>query len=370
MRPNLNRTLLRCLLLPTALVSLVSCGEKAATPPSAASPGATPAAAAPGTVAPQEEPVLNLYTHRHYESDDKLFDLFKQKTGITVQVTSASADQLISRIKGEGDESPADLLVTVDAGRLCRAKELGLLQPLKSPVLEKEIPAPLRDPEGYWFGFTVRARVIVYSKDRVKAGDITTYADLADPKWKGKVLIRQGDHIYNQSLVASMVANEGAEKTTAWVKGLVDNFARKPVGGDRDQVLAISQNLGDVAVINSYYLGQMANSKEPAEREAFSKVALVLPDQNGRGTHVNISGAGIAKYSKHPGNAQKFLEFLTGEEAQSVFPATSFEYPVDLTHDTSPLHKEWGEFKTDPLNLSKLGENYKTAIGIIEAAGW
>ncbi|MDB6071860.1 MAG: Fe(3+) transporter substrate-binding protein, partial [Verrucomicrobiales bacterium] len=283
---------------------------------------------------------------------------------------SASADQLISRIKGEGAESPADLLITVDAGRLCRAKDLGLLQPVTSDILTKEIPPALRDPEGHWFGFTVRARVIAYNKERVKPGDILSYADLADPRWKGKVLVRSGDSLYNQSLVAAMVANEGSEKTTAWVKGLTDNLARKPLGGDRDQVLAMAQNLGDIALVNSYYLGQMANSKDPAEREAYQKTGIIFPDQNGRGTHINLSGAGIAKYAKHPGNARKFLEFLASDEAQKVFPSTSFEYPVDLDHDTSPLHKEWGAFKADSLNLAKLGENYKAAIAIIEAAGW
>jgi iron(III) transport system substrate-binding protein len=167
-----------------------------------------------------------------------------------------------------------------------------------------------------------------------------------------------------------MVANEGAGKTAQWVEGLTANFARKPLGGDRDQVLAIAQNLGDVAVLNSYYLGQMANSKNPAEREAYSKVAIVFPDQEGRGTHINISGGGISKHAKHPGNALKFLEFLASEEAQKIFPATSFEYPVDLKNDPSPLHKEWGTYKADPLNLAKLGEHYKTALGIIEDAGW
>ena len=365
MRTNLNR-IIRHLLLPlSAFAFLASCGEKPAPP--VASTSSTSSATDPAAM---EEPVLNIYTHRHYESDDLLFDLFKKQTGIAIQVTSANADQLISRIKGEGAESPADLLITVDAGRLCRAQELGLLQPLRSPALEAAIPAPLREPAGHWFGFTVRARIIAYSKERVKPDEIKSYADLADPKWKGRVLVRSGDSIYNQSLVAAMVANEGPEKTEAWVKGFTANFARKPLGGDRDQVLAVAQNLGDVAVLNSYYLGQMANSKDPAEREAYSKIGLIFPDQEGRGTHINLSGAGIAKHAKHPNNARKFLEFLASAEAQKVFPATSYEYPVDLTHDTSPLHKEWGSFKTDPLNLAKLGENYKAAIAIIEASGW
>lgn len=367
MRTNLNRNILPILLAVALPACFTACGDKPTVSggaPSSASAGS------PTSPAAAEEPVLNIYTHRHYESDDLLFDLFKKQTGIAIQVTSASADQLISRIKGEGAESPADLLITVDAGRLCRAQELGLLQQVNSPILDTAIPAALRDPAGYWFGFTVRARIIAYSKERVKADEIKTYADLADPKWKGRVLVRSGDSIYNQSLVSAMVANEGKVKAAAWVQGLTANFARKPLGGDRDQVLAIAQNLGDVALLNSYYLGQMANSKDPAEREAYQKVGLIFPDQAGRGTHINLSGAGVAKFAKHPANARKFLEFLASPEAQKVFPATSFEYPVDIAHDTSPLHKEWGPFKTDPLNLAKLGENYKAAIAIIEAAGW
>ena len=369
MRTNLNRIILHSSLSFAALFMLASCGDKSSgtgsTPSMPTSPGQAQA-----SVPAAEEPVLNLYTARHYEGDELLYAAFKKQTGIEIKETSASADQVISRLKGEGTESPADLLITVDAGRLCRAQELGLLQPVRSTILEAAIPAALREPQGHWFGFTVRARVIVYSRERVKPGEIKSYADLADPKWKGRLLIRSGDNIYNQSLVAAMVANEGKEKTEAWVKGLTANFARKPLGGDRDQVLALSQNLGDIAVLNSYYLGQMANSKDPAEREAYSKIGLIFPDQEGRGTHINLSGAGIAKHARHPGNALKFLEFLAGAEAQKVFPATSYEYPVDLTQDTSPLHKEWGSFKTDPLNLAKLGENYKAAIGIIEAAGW
>ncbi len=350
MRTNLNR-ITRRLLLSLSVISLLgSCGEKPTT-------GA-------------EEPVLNLYTARHYEGDKQIYDAFKAKTGIEVRETAATADQIISRLKGEGAESPADLLITVDAGRLCRAAEMDLLQPVKSATLESALPEAVRDPAGLWFGFAVRARVIVYSKERVQPGEIKTYADLADPKWKGKVLIRSGDSIYNQSLVASMVANEGPEKTTQWVQGLTANFARKPLGGDRDQVLAIAQNLGDIAVLNSYYLGQMANSDNPAEREAYSKVSIVFPDQEGRGTHINISGAGIAKHAKRPGNALKFLEFLASEEAQKIFPASSFEYPVNLKNDPSPLHKEWGDYKADSLNLAKLGEHYKAALAIIQASGW
>ncbi len=317
-----------------------------------------------------EEPVVNLYSHRHYESDDLLFERFEKETGIKVKVTQATADQLISRIKGEGEKTAADLLVTVDAGRLCKAKDLGLLRPLKSEALEKAIPAHLRDPEGAWFGFTVRARVIVYSKDRVKADEIKTYEDLADPKWKGRVLIRAGDSIYNQSLLASLIANDGEEKAEAWAKGVAANFARKPLGGDRDQVKAIADKLGDVAVVNTYYLGQMSVSKDPAEREAFAKVGILFPNQADRGAHINISGAGITKHAKHPENARKFLEFLAADEAQKVFPATTFEYPVHAGGEVPPLLKEWGEFKADKLNLSELGKNNTRAIEIFEETGW
>lgn len=326
------------------------------------------AAALPAFAA--EEPVLNIYSHRHYESDDQLFETFKKKTGISINVTQATADQLISRLRGEGKDTAADLLVTVDAGRLANAKSLELLQPVDSPLLKEKIPANLRDPENFWFGFTVRSRVIVYSKDRVKPGEIKTYEDLADPKWKGRVLVRSGESVYNQSLVASLIANDGSAKAAAWVEGVGANLARKPLGGDREQVSAIAQKLGDVALVNSYYLGQMSVSKDPAEREAFSKVAIVFPNQDGRGAHINISGGGITKYAKHPGNARRFLEFLASEEAQKVFPVETFEYPVDLSGDTSELHKTWGKFKADPLNLGELGKNHKAAVVLLEEGGW
>ncbi|RYD29679.1 MAG: Fe(3+) ABC transporter substrate-binding protein [Verrucomicrobiaceae bacterium] len=317
-----------------------------------------------------EEPVLNLYSHRHYESDDQLFEAFKKQTGITVNVTQATADQLISRLRGEGRDTEADLLVTVDAGRLANARSLDLLQPVDSPVLKEKIPAHLRDPENFWFGFTVRARVIVYAKDRVKPGEIKTYEDLADPKWRGRVLIRSGESVYNQSLVASLIANDGKAKAAAWVEAVGANLARKPLGGDREQVSAIARKLGDVAVVNSYYLGQMSVSKDPAEREAYSKVSIVFPNQENRGAHINVSGAGITKYAKHPENARKFLEFLAGDEAQKVFPAETFEYPVNLSLDTSELHKTWGAFKADPLNLGELGKNHKAAVLLLEEGGW
>lgn len=368
MRPILNRIRFWAALVATVAWIPAGCGDKPGGSGTAKSPG-TPESGAAGA-AVQEEPVLNLYTHRHYDSDDLLFDLFKKKTGIEVKVTQASADQLISRLKGEGEESKADLLITVDAGRLFRAKELGLLQPVQSGILNTSIPPALRDPEGFWYGFTVRARVIAYAKDRVKPEEVRSYADLADPKWKGRVLVRSGDSVYNQGLVAAMIAHEGAAKAESWIQGLQANLARKPLGGDRDQVLAIAQNLGDLALVNSYYLGQMANSKDPAEREAYQKVGIIFPDQEGRGTHVNLSGAGIAKYAKHPVNARKFLEFLASDEAQQIFPSSSYEYPLDLAKDVSPLHKEWGTFKSDPLNLSQLGSNYKAAMGLIETSGW
>lgn len=348
MRPNLNNPL-RAFSLLTLIFSVLG--------------AALPAGAA-------EDPVLNIYSHRHYESDDHLFELFKKQTGITVNVTQATADQLIARLRGEGKDTDADLLVTVDAGRLSNAKSLDLLQPVDSPVLKEKIPSNLRDPENFWFGFTVRSRVIVYSKDRVKPGEVKTYEDLAEPKWKGRLLIRSGESVYNQSLVASLIANDGKAKAMAWVKAVGENLAREPLGGDREQVTAIAQNLGDVALVNSYYLGQMSTSKDPAERKAFSKVTLVFPNQADRGAHINISGGGIAKYAKHPDNARKFLEFLASDEAQKVFPAETFEYPIDLSHDTSELHKAWGPFKQDPLNLSELGKNHKMAVVLLEGGGW
>lgn len=313
---------------------------------------------------------INVYTHRHYEADQELFKRFEDQTGIKVNVINASADELIQKMNMEGAQSPADVLITVDAGRLTRAKEQGLLQPIQSEILDKTIPSHLKDPENHWFGITKRARIVAYSLERVKPEQLSTYEDLATDKWKNKLLIRSSENIYNQSLLASIIVNNGEDQAKKWAEGIVQNMARAPKGSDRDQVKAVVAGEGDLAIVNSYYIGQMLNSSDPEEVETAKKIGLFFPNQNDRGTHMNVSGAGVAKYAPNKENAVKFIEFLVSEEAQKIFSHSNYEYPVLSTVEPVGLLQEWGEFKEDELLLSKLGENNKKAVLIFDEAGW
>ena len=315
---------------------------------------------------------VNVYTHRHYDTDQAQFDRFTAATGIQVNVVTASADELITRLEAEGASSPADVLVTVDAGRLYRAKERGLLQSASSPTLEAAIPAHLRDPDGQWFGMTQRARVFVYAPGRVQPSDMSTYEDLADPKWRGRILTRSSDNIYSQSLTASVIAAHGAEAAEEWARGLVANFARPPQGGDRDQIQDVAAGVADLAVVNTYYLGLLANSGTPADREAAAAVAVFFPNQGegDRGTHVNVSGAGVTAHAPNRANAIRLLEFLVSEEAQQAFAQGNFEYPVVEGVEWAPTLQEWGTFRHDLLNLARLGEFNTEAIRVMDRAGW
>ena len=313
---------------------------------------------------------VNVYTHRHYEPDQRLFARFEEETGIKVNVVNASADELINRMELEGEASPADVLITVDAGRLHRAKEKDLLQPVMSTVLESNIPSHFRDPESHWFGVTYRARIIAYSLDRVDPGTLANYEDLTDPQWSGKVLIRSSSNIYNQSLLASIIASQGSDNASAWAQGVRTNMAREPKGNDRDQVKGVAAGIGDVAVLNTYYIGKLLASDNPEEVAAGESIGIIFPNQQGRGTHVNISGIGMAKYAPNPDNAQKFMEFLTSDGAQTVFAETNFEYPVKPGTAWAPLLTSWGEFKTDTLNLALLGQHNKDAVMIFDQVGW
>lgn len=314
--------------------------------------------------------VVNVYSHRHYDADQLLFDRFSQLTGIEVRVVTASADELITRLEREGDVSPADILITVDAGRLHRAKELGLLRSVRSPVLSEAIPDHLRDPEGYWFGLTQRARVLVYGLDRVDPQDLSTYEDLADPKWRGQLLVRSSENIYNLSLLASIIAANGSEAAEAWAQGVVSNLARPPQGNDTDQVLDVAAGVGDVAIVNTYYVGRLLHDQDPAARELASQVGIFFPNKGGRGAHVNVSGAGVTAYSPNPENATRLLEFLVSEEAQRVFAETIFEYPVREDVPWASTLQEWGQFQADTLNLRRLGELNSEAVMIFDRAGW
>ena len=314
--------------------------------------------------------VVNVYSHRHYEVDKQLNDLFKQKTGIEVKVVNAEADQLIERMKSEGAACPADVLITVDAGRMQRAKADGLLQPMDSELARKLVPAGLGDTDGLWVPYTVRARVILAAKDRVADGEIKTYEDLAEPKWRGRLLVRSSTSSYNQSLLASIVAARGEAAAGAWARGVVSNFARPPQGGDRDQIKAVAGGLADVCISNSYYLGLLLASTDPAERAAGESVRVIFPNQEDRGTHCNVSAAGIAKHAPNAAAAKAYVEFLLGPEAQKMLANGSHEHPVNLDLSLSPLLLQWGTFKADTTTFPKLGENQPAATRIFDAAGW
>lgn len=329
-------------------------------------------AAAAGETLGTEDPVVNVYSHRHYDTDQQLFDRFTAETGIAVNVVTASADELITRLEAEGANSPADVLITVDAGRLHRAKERGLLRPIESAVLEANVPAHLRDPDGQWFGLTQRARVIAYARERVRPEQLSTYEALAEAEWKGRVVVRSSENVYNQSLLASVIAARGAEAAEAWAAGIAGNMARSPSGGDTDQVKAIAAGTGDVAVVNTYYVARLKNSTDAEERRIGEAVGVFFPNQGEaeRGTHVNVSGAGVTASASHPGNAARLLEFLTGEEAQRLFAEGSYEYPVNPNTEWAPTLREWGEFRADTLNLARLGELNAEAVRIFDRAGW
>ena len=313
---------------------------------------------------------VNLYSSRHYDTDVALYDTFTEQTGIVVNLIEGDADQLLERIKAEGRNSPADVLITVDAGRLWRADQAGILQPVSSPVLEQAIPAELRHPEGKWFGFSERVRGIVYAKDRVDPSEVTSYEDLADPKWQGRVCIRSSTNVYNQSLVASMIEADGIEATEAWAKGLVDNLARPPQGGDTDQIEAIAAGECDVAVVNHYYFVRLLESEAAEERAIGDKVGILFPNQDGRGAHANISGAGVVATAPNKDNAVKFLEYLTTPQAQAYFAQGNYEFPVVEGVKLDPVLEQWGAIKTDAINAAKLGENNPDAVKLMDRAGW
>lgn len=313
---------------------------------------------------------VNLYTSRHYESDTQLYAKFTAATGITVNVVSASGGQLMERLRSEGANSPADVFITADVAQLTRAAEMGLLAPVKSSAIEQAVPSPFRDPDNLWFGLTKRARVIVYARDRVDPATIKTYEDLADPRWKGKVLIRSSTHEYNQSLTASMIGVYGIERTEQWARGLVANLARPPRGGDRDQIKGVAEGVADLAVVNTYYLGNLATSRDPEDRAAAAKVGVIFPNQGDRGTHVNISGAGVTRHAPHRQEAIRFIEFLVTPEAQRIFAEANFEYPVRPGVEVTSVVRDFGTFKEDARSLAGIGRATAEAVRLMDRAGW
>ena len=308
---------------------------------------------------------VNVYSSRHYNTDDQLYDGFTEKTGIKVNLIEGNADELIERIKSEGTNSPADILITVDAGRLWRADQAGIFAPVDSEVLTAKIPAHLRHPENLWFGYSKRARVIMYNKDNVDPGNLVSYEDLADPQWQGKVLVRSSSNIYNQSLVAGMIEAESAEATQTWIEGLVANLARPPQGNDTENIEAVAAGAGDITIANTYYLARY--SEQP---EIFEKIGIVFPNQDGRGTHVNISGAGMLKNAPHPEQAIAFLEYLASPEAQEFFALGNNEYPVVEGTPLNEIVKGFGEFKEDTTNVAAYGQNNAEAVKMMDRSGW
>ncbi|QQS15207.1 MAG: Fe(3+) ABC transporter substrate-binding protein [Rhodospirillales bacterium] len=318
-----------------------------------------------------QERVVNLYTARHYQTDDRLYADFTKATGIKVNRIEGKEDEIIERIRNEGANSPADVLITVDMGRVWRAEQAGVFGPVKSAVLEQRLPAHLRDPAGKWFGFSTRARVIVYAKDKVKPGEVARYEDLAGPGMKGRVCARSGGHVYNVSLLASMVATQGEEKAGAWAKAVAANMARPPQGGDTDQIKAVAAGQCDVAIVNSYYAARVFNSTKDEDKAMAAKLAISFPNQGDRGTHVNVSAGGMVKTAPHPKEAQAFLEYLAGDAAQRYFADGNNEYPAatGVKVDNKALDS-WGPFKVDTVNVGEFGKHQARAQTLFDRAGW
>jgi iron(III) transport system substrate-binding protein len=318
-----------------------------------------------------QEKVLNLYSSRHYNTDEALYSNFTKQTGIRINRIEAPEDALLERLRNEGTASPADVLITVDAGRLWRAEQMGLFQPVKSAVLDARIPAPLRQPDGLWFGFSTRARVIVYAKDAVKPGDIRSYEDLADPKWKGKVCMRSSASMYNLSLMSSLIGHLGEPKAETWAKDVVANFARPPKGGDTDQIKALASGECALSIVNTYYYVRMLKTTKADERAAIERVGMVWPNQDGRGTHVNISGAGLMKSAPNREAGVKFLEYLASDDAQRYFANGNNEFPVvGAVSVDNPELASIGKFKPDAQNVSVFGKNQGAAQKVYDRAGW
>jgi iron(III) transport system substrate-binding protein len=318
-----------------------------------------------------QDRVVNLYSARHYDTDEALYANFTRATGIKVNRIEAGDDALLERIRNEGANSPADVLLIVDAARLANAQQLGLFAPVKSSLLEERIPAEFRDLNGAWFGFSSRARVIVYDRATVKPEDVPTYASLADPRNRGRVCTRPGSHPYMLSLVSAMIAHEGEEKTEQWARGVVANFARPPRGGDTDQIRAVASGECGIALTNSYYLVRLMRSKKEEDRAVAGQVGLVWPDQQGFGTHMNISGGGLMRGAPNRENAIRFLEYLASDEAQIYFANGNNEWPVVKSAVAkNPELASLGKFKADALNVALLGKHVAAAQRIVDRVGW
>ncbi|MGP1274467.1 MAG: extracellular solute-binding protein [Caulobacterales bacterium] len=321
---------------------------------------------------PETDSVVNVYSARHYASDQEVFRAFTEETGIEINLVEADGDLLIERVRADGERSAADVIITVDAGRLHRAEQAGLFQPAGDlgGALDR-VPDSLEHPENLWFGFATRARVIVYARDRVDPSEVQTYADLARPEFEGRVCVRSSSNVYNQSLVAGMIAEDGAQAAEAFARGIAQNLARAPQGGDTDQIRAVAAGECDVAIVNHYYLGRLLNAEDSAEREVGEAVGIIFPDQGQGGTYVNISGAGLAANAPNPEAARELLTFLLSERAQRAFAELTNEFPADpsISYENTVLEGFAG-FEARDLNVNALGENGAEAQRIFDRVGW
>lgn len=321
--------------------------------------------------APAQQKVVNLYSSRHYQTDEALYAGFAMQTGIKVRRIEAAEDPLIQRIRSEGAASPADVLVTVDAGRLWRAEQFGLFQPVRSAVLESRLPAHMRAPNNEWFGFSARARVIVYNRAAIKAADVQNYEDLAHPRLKGQVCTRSGSHVYNLSLMSALIEHWGEQKAEEWARGVVANFARSPRGGDTDQIRAVAAGECNVAISNSYYYVRLMTSDRPEDRKAVEAAGLVWPNQKTIGTHMNVSGAGVMRHAPNREAAVQFLEYLASDAAQTYFAQGNNEWPVVKGAKLgNEALASLGTFKSDTLNIGALGRNQPLAQKIFDRVGF
>lgn len=313
---------------------------------------------------------VNVYSARKEALIKPILDTFTEETGIKVNLITGKADALLTRLRLEGKASPADVFITVDAGRLHRAKAAGVLRVVKSEALAAAIPANLRDADGHWFGLSQRARPIFYVKGALDPKTLSTYEALAGDQWKGRVCMRSSNNVYNQSLVASMFSATGEAATQQWLSAFVKNFAKRPSGGDIDQLKSLAAGVCDVTIANTYYFGRLLNSASSDDRELAQKLAIFWPNQSDRGVHVNVSGAGITKYAKNSANALTLIEFLASKKSQEWYSAVNNEYPVVAGVKISPTLKAWGEFTQDTIDLSVLGLHNRTAVELMDRAGW
>ena len=305
---------------------------------------------------------MHIYSSRHYNTDEALYKNFTDATGIKIERVDGKGDALISRLNQEGAKTPADLFITVDAGRLWRAQNAGLFQPIDSDILNSEIPEYFQDVQKEWYGFSSRARVIVINENNIPKGTIETYEDLVDPKWKDKICIRTSSNIYNVSLMASLIAINGKDDASNWAKGVQKNLARKPQGGDTDQIKAVSAGICDIAVVNSYYFYRLARSGKQEDRDVIKGLKVIYPNQKTTGTHVNISGAGVLKYADNKEAAIQFLEYLTTDDAQKYFADGNNEYPVVNDIDYAAKAFLDNDFKMQEMNVSLFGKHQKDAM--------